>query len=664
MLTLTSRWNPEPTPPAYELTLTNGGRQSLAGFALGFSGAALGIGPHTEIEGGIIQSHLANHIVIAPPTRFVLAPGASWQIVLSGMPHPLRHWTDGAAGAYLVLADGRLVEVTTGPVEIRGAQTEARRGAIRYPLPKTLPGNLSIIPWPNRVAASGTRAVPTGLDPRPVGTDAKSAATAFSELVSELFPAERLVVAPGGMPVAFAEKPAFDPESYELSFDASGATVAASTHTGYLYGLITLGQMLRGATQHPDKFAIPATGTIADAPGLAWRGAHLDVARQVYATSEISRFLAVMAWNKLNRFHWHLTDDESWRIAIDAYPQLTDVGAWRGHGLPIPPLLGSGPAATGGFYSKAEIHEIVAHAGSLGITVVPEIDIPGHCFALLQSVPELRDPAETGAYHSVQGFPNNCLNPGREAVHRVLETIIDEVLPLFPSGIFHLGADEVPLAAWSGSPEALALLEKIAGADAAGRHRARANTTSEHTEADAIEGSGTAALQADFIGRVHRYLTSKGAITGGWEEAAHGDVLDKARSYLVGWRDLAVSAALAGEGYDIVVSPGQRYYLDMALTTEWSEPGAGWAGASSAEQTYRFEPRAGWCEDQLKHLLGVQACIWSERLADRAVFDRLVFPRLSAIAESGWTQPEHKSWERFAALSRLMPTLYGHWSDN
>ena len=125
MLTLTSRWNPDATPPAYELTLTNGGRESLAGFALGFSGAALGIGPHTEIEGGTIQSHLANHIVIAPPAGFVLAPGASWQIVLSGMPHPLRHWTDGAAGAYLVLADGRLVEVTTGPVEIVGARPEA-----------------------------------------------------------------------------------------------------------------------------------------------------------------------------------------------------------------------------------------------------------------------------------------------------------------------------------------------------------------------------------------------------------------------------------------------------------------------------------------------------------------------------------------------------------
>ena len=163
---------------------------------------------------------------------------------------------------------------------------------------------------------------------------------------------------------------------------------------------------------------------------------------------------------------------------------------------------------------------------------------------------------------------------------------------------------------------------------------------------------------------MHRYLTSKGATTGGWEEAAHGGVLDKAKSYLVGWRDVEVSAALAGEGYDIVVSPGQRYYLDMALSTEWSEPGAGWAGASSAEQTYRFEPREGWSDAQLKHLLGVQACIWSERLADRAVFDRLVFPRLSAIAESGWTQPEHKSWERFAALSGLMPTLYGHWSDN
>ena len=170
-------------------------------------------------------------------------------------------------------------------------------------------------------------------------------------------------------------------------------------------------------------------------------------------------------------------------------------------------------------------------------------------------------------------------------------------------------------------------------------------------------------LQAEFIRRISNYINSKGAITGGWEEAAHGDVIDKARSYLVGWRNVEVNAALAAAGYDIVVSPGQRYYLDMANSLSWSEPGAGWAGWSGPQETYEFEPREGMGEAQLKHLLGVQSCIWSEPMTDRAIFDRLVFPRISAVAETGWTAPENKSWARFSAFAGLMPIMYGHWAS-
>jgi hexosaminidase len=169
-------------------------------------------------------------------------------------------------------------------------------------------------------------------------------------------------------------------------------------------------------------------------------------------------------------------------------------------------------------------------------------------------------------------------------------------------------------------------------------------------------------IQAEFIRRVHRYIASKGAITGGWEEAAHGDAVDKDKSFVIGWRNVEINAALAERGYDIVVSPGQRYYLDMANGVAWSEPGAGWAGWSGPQETYEFEARSGMSEFGLTHLLGIQACIWSESMTDRAIFDRLVFPRLSAIAESGWTTPERKSWERFKALVGTMPIMYGNWA--
>src|SRR5690606_4597214 len=298
-----------------------------------------------------------------------------------------------------------------------------------------------------------------------------------------------------------------------------------------------------------------------------------------------------------------------------------------------------------------------------GITVIPEIDMPGHFYAALQALPQLRDPDEQGEYQSVQGFPNNSLNPAHEPVYRFVETVIDEVLELFPAGIFHLGADEVPLAAWSGSPLALAMLEELAGPAMRQKHAAQFNQLGNHGGADEIEGSPTAILQAEFIRRVHRYIASKGATTGGWEEAAHGDAVDRDKAYVIGWRNVAVNAALAERGYDIVVSPGQRYYLDMANSVSWAEPGAGWAGWSGPQETYEFEAREGFSAEGLKHLLGVQSCIWSESMTDRAIFDRLVFPRLSAVAEAGWTLPERKSWARFKALAGLMPIMYGHWAE-
>jgi len=532
-------------------------------------------------------------------------------------------------------------------------------------MPAKVPAPISVIPWPKRVAISDAVSVPPGLALAPVGNDAEAAAHAFTELTTDLFPVEGIVRPPAenGWPVRIEAKPGMKPEGYSLAFGADRTTVAATTKTGMLYGLITLGQILRGAKQYPDRLIFPASGTVEDEPALAWRGTHLDVARQFYSGAEVVRLLKLIAWSKMNRFHWHLSEDEGWRVEIDAFPALTSIGAWRGHGKALPPLLGSGPQPTGGYYSKEAIRRIVALGQSLGIQIVPEIDMPGHCYAALQSVPSLRDPVEIGEYQSVQGFPNNCLNPAHEPVYRFVETVIDEMLELFPGGIFHLGADEVPLAAWSGSPLALAMLEKLGGKALADKHRAQLNKLGNHGGADAIEGSATAVLQAEFIRRISNYINSKGAITGGWEEAAHGDVIDKTRSYLVGWRNVEVNAALAAAGYDIVVSPGQRYYLDMANSLSWSEPGAGWAGWSGPQETYEFEPREGMGEGQLKHLLGVQTCIWSEPMTDRAIFDRLVFPRISAVAETGWTAPENKSWKRFSAFAGLMPIMYGHWAS-
>jgi len=262
--------------------------------------------------------------------------------------------------------------------------------------------------------------------------------------------------------------------------------------------------------------------------------------------------------------------------------------------------------------------------------------VPGHCYALLQALPQLRDPGENGLYHSIQHFPNNSLNSGVEAVYGALETIFGELLELFASRYFHVGADEVPHDAWETSPAARAL-----GAQ--------------------LNAEGAAPLQAHFLKRVQAFLTANGRITGAWEEAALGGGIDRAHAYLVGWKDTAISRKLAAEGYDVVVAPAQAYYLDMANGEAFEECGAGWAGWSSLDNTYGFTPGKGWSAAEREHLMGIQACIWSEPMTDRAVFDRLVFPRLSAIAETGWSSD--RDFARFTALVGLMPNMYGNYEE-
>lgn len=645
--------------PSYRLDLTNRSKAPLHDFRLCISGPCQ-IDPAATATGGTLGTRLSTFTELLPPEGFVLPAGATWSVTVHRLGWSFRHWTDGARGAYLALSDGGILPVATSATKLRGSNKPPKRGVEPYPVPSSPPEPISVIPWPNSVSVADVKLAPAGLALAPKGEEAIAAADAFTGLTRDLFAVEGIVrpVEEDGLPVNLRLKDGLADEAYEIAFSPADATISASTRAGLFYGLVTLGQIWRGAHHHPEAYGFPRAGTIADAPAMGWRGLHLDAARQFYGTAEIRKLIAVLAWNKLNRFHWHLSDDEAWRVEIEAYPTLTEIGAWRGHGLAIPSLLGSTPERSGGYYTKAAIREIVAHAKALGIEIVPEIDVPGHSYVLLQAIPELRDPDEKGSYHSVQAFPDNCLNPAREKTYEVLETIFRELIDLFPFRTIHVGADEVPLGAWSGSPEALAKLRDIAGPAMAEAHARRLNAVTSSHLAEAIEGSGAAVLQALFLERVQKFLAAEGCITGGWEEAAHGNVVDKDTTYLCGWRDMNISAALAGEGYRMVVCPGQAYYLDMANSPEWDEPGASWAGWSAPEMTYAFNPVTGWSAEQRANLQGVQACIWSEPMKDRAVFDRLVFPRLSAVAETGWTREDRKSWQRFSAAAGLMPALY------
>jgi hexosaminidase len=621
----------------YRLTVANRGSATLSNFRLGFSGPGR-IGAGSPVINGSVVTQLSNYTELAPPPGFTLAPGADWHVEFEQLDYPIRHWTDGATTGFLILADGSTRSLNTAPTKLYTIEGAPKRGTPRYPVPAKPPVPVSIIPWPKAIEVHGRRTAPRGLAPIAIGgPEAQAAIEGFNQVTNILFPGEGLwrPEREGGYPVELV-KGAGGKEGYVIDFSPDRAKVTAETTAGFLYGLITLGQMARAARTYQQQFDFPTAGRIDDAPNFAWRGSHLDVARRFYSSGDVARFIALLAWNKLNVLHWHLSDDEAWRVEIDAYPELTKKAAWNGYGLPIPPLLGSGPERTGGYYSKHDIRQLVALAATFNVDIVPEIDIPGHCYALLQAIPQLRDPGENGLYHSIQAFPNNCLNPGVEATYAAIEVIFGEMVELFPSRYFHVGADEVPHDAWETSPAARALGTKLGD-------------------------GGTMTLQAHFLQRVQAFLTSKGKITGAWEEAALGGGIEKAGSYLVGWKDTAISQKLAAEGYDVVVAPAQAYYLDMANGEDFTECGAAWAGWSSVEKTYAFEPSAGWDDTQRAHLMGIQACIWNEPMTDRAVFDRLVFPRLSAIAETAWST--NRDFARFTALVGTMPNMYGNYEE-
>ncbi|WP_237151774.1 beta-N-acetylhexosaminidase [Oryzibacter oryziterrae] len=629
--TLVTRWTP-PTATErgrYLFTLTNGTGERLKGFRLAFCGPARIDLKAPAPDNALLLRRFSNFTEVAMLGDGVVEPGESWTFLIHGTQAPLRHFTDAARTSYVTLSNGKILPVDVGySVSDAFGAGEPKFGYDEIgPLGDIVDG-LALAPWPANVKVSGSRAAM----PMSVATDGveqAAAVNAFRDIAATVFP-QHIFIGNGLQAIAVRlQKADLAAEAYRIVF---GETVilSAAGEAGWLYGLITLGQILRGAWEAPDACRFPETGQIDDAPRFAWRGSHLDVARQFYPIGEIRDLLAIMAWNKLNRFHLHLTEDEAWRFEVAAYPELTAVGAYRGADMPIPPLLGSGPEASGGHYSKADLKALVATAGAWGMDVVPEVDVPGHSYAAIAALPKLRDPGENGEYLSIQGFPNNCLNSGVPFVREFAEAVFAELMDIFPGKWIHVGADEVPDDAWETSPAAKARLAEIGG-------------------------GGWHELQADFLKRVYGQIRDAGRVVGAWEEGAHGGGIAPEGSYLVAWRNAAIGAELAAQGYDVVMSPGQAYYLDMARSTDWWEPGASWAGVSSLQHTYEFDPLDGFAKEHQGRMIGIQACIWSEPMSDRRVFRRLVFPRLSAIAETAWSQEKNRDFKRFVAVARFLP---------
>lgn len=616
----------------FTFTLVNLSDEPISGFKLAYTSLTRVI-DRMACTNAVFVDRNANFHQFAPPQGFTLEPGASWQFTVAGLHRPAVHRTDGAKSAYLTTAEGKHMVVAVADLMLEGKHSE--------PAPALLPeGKVSepfaMLPWPAEAQLVPGDAFPVALYPAEGASLAElrtveNVLRLFCRLFSVGHAPLSLAPVHEGRALRFEEKASLGGSAYLVTFAANQVSIAYGDVAGLQYGLTILAQMLHGARIKPDLFRFPVSGTISDKPRYDWRGCHLDVSRQFYPTDDVKRLIDILAWLRMNIFHWHLSDDEAWRLEIKAYPELTTLGVLRGPDEPLLPQLGNGAEPVGGFYSQDEVRDIVAHAGAMHVEVIPEIDIPGHSTATLVALPNLVDGQEApDSYRSVQGYPNNALNPAIEYTYEVLGKVFDEMVELFPSHLIHIGGDEVASNTWMASPLAKKLMED-----------------------EGIEG--TFGLQSYFMKRIQQMLADRGKKLAGWDEVSHGGGVDPEGTLLMAWQKPEVGLELAKQGYDVVMTPGQAYYLDMVQATEWQEPGASWAGTVPPHHTYTYEAVAEFPAELAARMRGVQACIWSEHFLNRDYFNHLVFPRLPAIAEAAWTPKERKDWLRFAAIVPLSP---------
>ncbi|NVJ98011.1 MAG: family 20 glycosylhydrolase [Alphaproteobacteria bacterium] len=414
-------------------------------------------------------------------------------------------------------------------------------------------------------------------------------------------------------------------EAYRIDVTAEGVIVSASTPAGRFYGAMTLLQMLDGA----EKGLLPI-GIIKDKPRLQWRGAMLDVARHFRTKEFIKEFLDVMALHKMNVFHWHMTDDQAWRLEIKKYPKLTEVGGCR-----VP--AGDGPQAdvdesTGearlycGYYTQDDVREIVAYAAERHITVLPEVDLPGHATAAIKAYPELGTAALDGDMAD-WGIFQNTFNL-EEGTIKFLEDVMDETLELFPTEFVHIGGDEVATKQWENSPRIKERMAKLGIHDSHG-------------------------IQAYFTRHFANYLDERGRRLIGWDEILEGGSIGN--SAIMSWRGTKGGVAAAKEGRQVVMAPSSIYYSDYRQSDSRYEP-PGREHIQTLEDVYAFEPVSEeLTAEEQKAILGAQMTVFSEHMRTEERVEHMAFPRLIAVAESVWARPSNKDFNWF--VSRLMPHL-------
>ncbi len=415
------------------------------------------------------------------------------------------------------------------------------------------------------------------------------------------------------------------PEGYILEITQAGVSIKASTSAGIFYGIQSLLQLMpasvySGKSTAEDNWKL-ASVKIEDYPRFGYRGMMLDVSRTFFDAGTVKRYIEWLSFHKINTLHWHLTDDNGWRVEIKKYPLLTEKGAWRGDGEALAPSFGSGKRRYGGFYTQEEIKEIVKFAADRNIEIVPEIDLPGHSKAVTATYPNVACDHSDNSL-SVQGEGQNVWCVGKEENYKMLDNIIKELAKLFPGKYIHIGGDEVNYTTWDNCSSCKALKEK--------------------------EGMKTnEELLNYFVRRMEKIVEKHGKKMAGWDEILEGGDLHK-ETRVYAWRSVEKGIESVKKGQPTIMMPGAYCYFDMKYTP--LERGHNWAGIVSTEKTYSLDPTgtASLSPEEAPLVVGVQGALWTELLGWPAKFlDYQTYPRLAAVAEIGWSPQEIRNWDDF-----------------
>ncbi|MGB6020473.1 MAG: beta-N-acetylhexosaminidase, partial [Sulfurimonadaceae bacterium] len=424
-------------------------------------------------------------------------------------------------------------------------------------------------------------------------------------------------------------------EAYTLQVTPHSVIIEANSQSGYFYATVSLMQLMdakiwsQEKSKEPQKsWNIPAC-IIQDYPRFRWRGMMLDSSRNFFSVAYVKKFIDRMAQHKLNVFHWHLTDDEGWRIEIKKYPLLTQVGAKRGPGTELPFSLY--PAMRGrkdkmqeGYYTQGEIREIVAYAAKRSVNILPEIDIPAHAKAAIMAYPELlQDPNDKSIYTSVQKVSNNTMDAGLKSTYTFLDNIIKETTALFPFEYIHLGGDEIPKGAWKKSPAVAKLMQKE-------------------------QLKSTQDVQAYFFTKMDKVLAKHDRKMIAWQEVREDNSALRDDTIVMAWQGNGAGIKAAKNHHKVIMSPAQYLYFDQQYIKSKDEFGHTWAGPTDTKEAYSYDPIANISTTKQVHSIqGVHGCLWTETALTENIADYLAWPRTFSLSEIAWSSQKQRNWNDF-----------------